>query len=71
MEKGKISLFGSGRAGLVTYESTVDDSGEEFAVVYVSCFPAVAKLQLQENMRVKKAKSASLVPVMPAYAPTT
>ena len=54
----RAELFGSGLSGLVTYEFTVDDSGEEFGFVYVSCFRAVAKLQLHENTRLKKAKSA-------------
>src|SRR3989304_1446410 len=36
---------------LVTYEFTVDDSGEEFGFVYVSRFRAVARLQRSEIER--------------------
>jgi len=49
----------------VTYEFTVDDSGEEFGFVYVSLFRAVAKLQLHEIARSWKAKPARLVPASP------
>jgi hypothetical protein len=42
---------------LITYEFTVDDTGEEFGFVYVSCFRAVAQ-QLGENTRLKKAETS-------------
>jgi len=36
---------------MVSYEFAVDDSSEEFGVVCVPCFGAVAKLQLHRNRR--------------------
>jgi hypothetical protein len=47
---------------MAIYESSVDRPGDEFGVVYVSCFRAVAtlpklpKLQLHENTRFDKSK---------------
>ncbi len=55
-----FTLFGSGNTGSVTYEFTVDNSGEQFGFVYVSCFRSVAKLQLNENTRLKKDKISLL-----------
>jgi len=41
---------------MVTYEASVGRPGDEFGFVYVSCFHAVAKLQLRENTRFNKSK---------------
>ena len=41
---------------MVTYK-LLDDPGEESGVVYVSCFRAVAKLQLREDTRLINGKT--------------